>query len=723
MKGRRKKLNNDKKYIQKRTKHSIFRDIRLKQKISSIKILWDYFSIFALSLRLKLFFVPKPGILKTVLFVFILSALTTTVAAHIILTNLPSPNDLLTRQVPATTKIYDRNAVLLYKIYKEQNRTPIKIEEIPLHVRLATLAAEDAEFYTHPGFSLKGISRSLLKLIREGRLTGGSTITQQLVKNTLLSPERTLKRKLREIVLSIQVEALFSKDQILEMYINEVSYGNSAYGIQEASKVYFGKDAKDLTLAEAALLAGLPKGPTKFSPFGPNPELSKTRQLEILSLMEEKQFISSDLAEAAENEELNFATLGVEIKAPHFVMYVRDKLVELYGEEMVEKGGLEVTTTLDYEIQIKAEGIVTNEVEKLANVHVTNGAAVVVEPRTGEILAMVGSKDYFDEKIDGNVNVVLRPRSPGSSIKPVTYSYALEHGMTPATIIPDTPTVFPLPNQPDYIPRNYDSNFRGNISLRSALAESRNIPAVKVVMEYGVEKIMEWGHKMGIESWQDPDRYGPSITLGGGELKLIELAQVYSAIANMGEKAPLQVIRSIKNQNSAQLFQFNCCQREKILDPRVAFIIIDILRDNIARSPSFGSGSSLVITNHPEVAVKTGTSNDLRDNLTVGFNQDYLTAVWVGNNDNSPMSRIASGVTGAAPIWNKIMQSLLSNTESKSWEIPKDLVQAKDCFNRIEWFLKENQNHGKCPNPSPGPSPTPKGSLRPSFWQRLRNIQ
>ncbi len=634
--------------------------------------------------------------------------------AHFVFINLPSPQTLTNRDIQGSTKIYDRNGILLYKIYKDQNRTLVAIEQIPLHVRLASLAAEDADFYSHHGFSIKGILRALFKIIKEKKVTGGSTITQQLVKVTLLTPEKTLIRKLREVVLSIQVEALYSKDKILEMYLNEVSYGNLAYGIEEASQVYFGKSTNKLTLAQGALLAGLPKSPTLFSPFGPDPALAKNRQEEILNLMVEKGFVAFDLAQDAKKEELEFIKIKNEIKAPHFVMYIRQLLVEKYGEEMVEKGGLEVTTTLDYSIQQQAEKIIQQEVDKLKKLRVTNGAALVIDPKTWQILAMVGSKDYFDQNIDGNVNVTLQPRSPGSAIKAVTYSYALSHGMTPATVITDAPAVFPLPNQPPYIPKNYDNTFKGNLTLRNAFAQSRNIPAVKTVMQFGVLEILKHGNKLGIESWQDPSRYGPSITLGGGEVKLIELASVYTTLANMGVKQNFSPIISVKRQNIEQWF--NKKMPVKIIDPRVAYMIIDILKDNIARSPAFGSYSNLVIPKHPEVAVKTGTSNDLRDNLTVGFNQNYLVAVWVGNNDNSPMSRIASGVTGASPIWNKIISTLVANNESREWQIPDGLVKNKDCFGKSEWFLKENQNKGPCPTKTQDASPTPSPTI--FFYRR-----
>lgn len=625
------------------------------------------------------------------------------------LRDMPKVDELLNKQSEITTRIYDRNGILLYKIYKDKNRTPVRLTEVPMEMRLATLAAEDAEFYNHPGFSIRGISRAIIKYLREDTLTGGSTITQQLVKNRLLTPERTIKRKIRELVLAVGVERRLTKDKILEMYLNEVGYGGTAYGVREAARVYFDKEVTNLTLAESALLAGLPKSPTRYSPFGANPELALERQEEILNLMVINKYISSEQAERAKTEKMVFAQNKTEIKAPHFVMYVREILAEKYGEEMVEKGGLRVVTTLDTRIQTLAEEIVKNEVEKLVNLKVTNGAALVLDTKTGEILAMVGSRDYFDTAHDGNVNVLTRLRQPGSSIKIVNYAYALTNGYTAATILKDAPIVFRVSGSPPYSPSNYDGRFRGNLSLRSALAESRNVPAVRVLATYGVEKMVEQGRTMGITTWKDPTQYGLSLTLGGGDVKLIDLARAYATVANYGKKPKISSISAITDEKGKPRYikENNGENGSEAVDPRVAFILIDILRDNKARTPAFGANSALVIPGHAEVAVKTGTSNNLRDNVTVGFNQDFLVATWVGNNDNSPMSRVASGVTGASPIWQKIMIALLEGRENHDWEVPAGLVQreicgltgtlpCQGCPTVKEWFLEENQPTKHC---------------------------
>ncbi len=651
------------------------------------------------------FWRPKLFLVLGFLFVIIFSFW------FVILKDLPSPQNLTTRQIDVSTKIYDRNGELLYKIYKDKNRTIIPLNEIPNQVRLATLAAEDAEFYSHPGISLKGISRAFFQNLRSGNLQGGSTITQQLVKNALLSPERTLIRKIKEAILSFQVELNFTKDQILEMYLNEVSYGGTAYGIEEASLSYFGKDVRDLNLAESAFLAGLPKSPTKYSPFGQDPNAAFARQKDVLKLMRINRFITSEQEEEALNQRISFIPNKTEIKAPHFVMYVRQLLVDMYGEDVVETGGLEVMTTLDLRIQELAQKAVTEEVDKLKGLNVGNGAALVLDPKTGEILAMVGSRDYFDTENDGNVNVTLRLRQPGSSIKIVNYAYALGNGYTPSSIIDDSPVTFVTPGSEPYSPKNYDGEFNGRITLREAFAESRNIPAVKILASYGVTKMIDLGQSMGITSWEDPSNYGLSLTLGGGGVTLLDLSKVYATVANGGKRPEVNPFVNIKNYQGKELFKTEEESQEQVLDPEVSYMVIDILKDNNARAGAFGTNSYLVVKNHPEVAVKTGTSNDLRDNLTAGFNQDYLVVTWVGNNDNSPMSRIASGITGASPIWNKIITAILNDKSSVDWKIPEKLIKVNICSitgtlpcngcpTKQEWFVEGQEPKNRCTHES-----------------------
>lgn len=598
---------------------------------------------------------------------------------YIFFSTLPDPNKLITRSPIVSTKIYDRHGTLLYKIYRNQNRTLVELKDLSQSLVRATIAIEDAEFYNHHGLSLKGISRAALTNLKGKKLYGGSTITQQLVKNALLAPERSWRRKIKEVILALLVETKFTKDQILQMYLNEVGYGGAVYGIEEASQTYFGKTASKLNLAEAALLAGLPASPTNYSPFGAHPEKAKERQKSVLRRMRQEGFITEEEEKTASAFPLQFARQKTDIKAPHFVMYVKDLLVQKYSERVVEEGGLEVKTSLDLSIQESAQQIISQELEKIKNLHITNGAALVVQPTTGEVLAMVGSKDYFDIKNDGNVNVTIRPRQPGSSIKPVNYSLALENGFTPATLLSDTPITYQIPGQPPYSPKNYDNRFHGNVPLRIALASSYNVPAVKVLSSLGVQAMVKRGQDMGITTWDDPSRFGLSLTLGGGEVKMTDLAVAYGTLANMGTRVDLNPILEVKDYRGRSLKINHLPTPKRVLTHSIAYILADILADNNARTPAFGPKSWLNIEKRPHVAVKTGTTQNLRDNWTIGYTPDYLVAVWVGNNDNSPMSYVASGITGASPIWNKIMSTLLANIPDKEFPKPEYLEEVEIC--------------------------------------------
>ncbi len=690
------------------SKPDISKFLRLKElKLVLFKL--KIISKFKIIIKKKFSRREKLKIKLSVIFIFLFTTLVTGVSLFYfyILKTLPSPDELANKSPQVSTKIYDRNGNLLYKIYKDQNRSIVPLSQIPVHVRLATLAAEDAEFYNHPGFSLKGISRALIEDAHTGSLQGGSTITQQLVKNVLLTPEKTLIRKIKEIILSVEVETTYTKDQILEMYLNQVSFGGTSYGIQEAAQEYFGKNVGELDLAEAAFLAGLTQSPTTYSPYGAKPEEGIARQRDVLHLMTINKFITSEQERITKEEKLTFIAKRSAIRAPHFVMYIRNLLVQKYGEEMVEKGGLEVTTSLDLQIQEMAERIVKEEVNKLKGLNVGNGAALVVNPTTGEILAMVGSTDYFNAANDGQVNVTLRLRQPGSSIKVVNYAYALSlKEYTPATLINDSPITFVTAGSPPYSPVNYDGQYRGNVTLRSALAQSRNIPAVKILASYGVSKMINQGILMGITSWGDPSKYGLSLTLGGGAVTALDLSKVYSTLANGGKRPETLPVLQVKNYKG-KLLEKNSANVTQVLDPRVSYLLTDILKDNHARSPEFGFNSYLVIKDHPEVAVKTGTSNDLRDNWTAGYSQKYLVITWVGNNNNAPMSRIASGITGASPIWNKIMSTLLSHEPSNDWTVPGGLVKVNCPGGKSEWFKDDNVLSNFCSPPPPSPTPSP----------------
>jgi len=595
--------------------------------------------------------------------------------------DLPSPTRLGSPDFPASTLIYDRNGQLLYEIYAEKNRVPVNLEELPDYIKWATIASEDKNFYHHHGFDFGGILRAIFNTIFRRSLQGGSTLTQQLVKNALLEdPSRTLRRKIREAILTWGTEVIYSKDRILEMYLNQAPYGGTAWGIESAAQTYFNKKAKDLSLAEATLLVGLPASPTRFSPFGAHPELAKERQERVLQRMVEDGYITKEESEEAKKQELNYAPPTVGIKAPHFVLYIKELLVDEYGEKLVEQGGLKVQTTLDLDLQEFAQQTVATEVGKLKNLKISNGAALVTNPQTGEILAMVGSKDYFDKDIDGNVNVTLSSRQPGSSIKPLNYALALEEkNITLATVINDMPTCFAVPGQRLYCPVNYDGSFHGPTQVRFALGNSYNIPAVKVLALNGLEDFVAKAKEMGINTFTEPKNYGLSLTLGGGEVKMIDMATAFSSLANLGIRQDVWAIKKVENQNNKVLFEKKEEEGPRVISMETAYLISHILLDNNARSAAFGSSSFLVINNHPEVSVKTGTTNDRRDNWTIGYTPSYLTVVWVGNNDNSPMSYVASGVTGASPIWNKIITYALKD-QKQEWPLkPEGIVGASVC--------------------------------------------
>ncbi len=624
---------------------------------------------------------------------------------------LPKPNYLNSRDIPATTKIYDRNGKFLYEIYADENRVPVKLTDVPLIVRQATISIEDREFYQHSGFSLRAIARALVNnFYYDDKRQGGSTITQQLIRSALLTPDRTITRKLKEIFLSIWAEQIYSKDQILEMYLNQVPYGGTAWGIEAAAQTYFGKSIKNVDLAEAALLAGLPAAPSIYSPFGARPDLSKKRQEEVLDKMAENNFLTPDETKLAKEEKLSYTTPHTAIAAPHFVMYVKELLEQRFGQRLVQEGGLRVTTTLDLDIQEAAQKIVSQNLAALRPLNVNNGAVLITNPQNGEILAMVGSENYFDIERQGNFNVALSIRPPGSSIKIVTYTAALKDGFTAATLLDDSPVVYRIAGQSSYIPVNYDGKYHGTVPLRTAFASSFNIPAVKTLEKIGIKNMLDQARLMGITSWNDSTSYGLSITLGGAGVTMLDMARVYGTIANLGIRNELNPILKIMDFRGNALP--SPIENKEIMatSPGVAFIITSILSDNRARIPAFGEHSLLEIKDKT-VAVKTGTSDSKRDNWTIGFTPDYLVTVWVGNNDNSPMDpRLSSGVTGAAPIWHDIMTTLLTDKQDKPFTPTADVV-GMNCYNRTEYFLKGTQPRGGCPKYStisPTPSPTPK---------------
>lgn len=588
-----------------------------------------------------------------------------------LLWGIPLPINLGQNQ-PVSTKIFDRNGKLIYEIYTDKRRSPVSLNDLPKYVPEASISIEDKDFYKNQGISYTGIVRALYNTVVHHQLQGGSTITQQLVKNLLLSNERTIKRKAQELLLTFVVEGVYTKNQILEMYLNTIPYGGTAYGIESASETYFNKPAKNLDLAEAALLAGLPQRPSTYSPFGAHPELAKQRQEAVLAQMVANKYITQTQADAADKEPLNYADISPP-QAPHFALWIKEQLADKYGDKMVEQGGLRVYTTLDLDIQNVAQQAVATEVGKLKGENVGNGAALVTNPSTGEILAMVGSKDYFATDTDGKVNVTLAERQPGSSIKPINYALAIrDQKITPATALVDVPTCFVVQGQPNYCPVNYDGKFHGLVEARFALGNSFNIPAVKVLALNGIDNFINLATQMGITTFTDPSKYGLSLTLGGGEVKPYDMAVAYGVLANSGIKQPLIAVTKVTDWKGNVLEETDPQKLKltgpRILDSSVTFLVSHMLLDNNARSEAFGPSSYLNVANHPEVSVKTGTTNDRRDNWTIGYTADAVVVVWVGNNDNSPMSGAVSGISGASPIWNKVMKATLDKAEKGSYD-------------------------------------------------------
>lgn len=621
--------------------------------------------------------------------------------------NLPSP-DKVVRREGFSTKILDRNGETLYDIFEGERRTPVGLDQVPQYLKEATVAIEDKNFYKHGGFDPLGMIRGFSRVFTLGRAQGGSTLTQQLVKNVLLSPERSVFRKIREFILAIQIERKYSKDEILQMYLNEAPYGGTAWGVEAASEVYFGKKVSDLTLIESAILAGLPQRPSYYSPYSSNPKAYIGRTQDVLRRMKEDGHITAEQEKAASDqlEGVVFQARGASFKAPHFVQYVQKILEERYGAEVVEQGGLRVTTTLDLKLQEKAQEIVSEEIAKVESQRITNGAAVTLDPETGEILAMVGSKNFNDPNYDGQVNVTVSLRQPGSAFKPLTYVTAFKEGYSPSTLIMDVPTTFPGgATQPDYNPVNYDGKYRGPMQVRYALANSINVAAVKMLAMVGIKDVLETAYDLGLTTLEPSketlERVGLSLTLGGGEVRLLELTGAYGAFMNKGYKIDPVAILKVEDADGKVLEEIKPEKKNRVLSEEEAYLITSILSDNAARNEIFGTNSLLNIPGK-SVAVKTGTTNDKRDNWTVGGNSQAVVGVWVGNNDNTPMLNVASGVSGASPIWRRILLEALADKPNIGFEIPKGIVtasvdsvsgyRAHDGYaSRTEYFIKGSE--------------------------------
>jgi 1A family penicillin-binding protein len=597
--------------------------------------------------------------------------------------DLPDPENVL-RKTGFSSVILDREGEeILFDVYTDENRKFTPLEEMPDYLRQATIAVEDKDFYNHQGFDLMGMLRGFSRLFTRGRAEGGSTLTQQLVKNVLLTTERRVSRKVREFVLSVRIESRFEKDDILQMYLNEAPYGGTAWGVAAASEMYFGKEVAELNLAESVILAGLPQAPTRYSPYSSSKGYID-RAKHVARRMQEDGYIDEETQIELEKtlEDVEFRPAGASIKAPHFVMEVRAILEDMFGPQILERGGLKVTTTLDWGLQEKAQDIVAKEIAKVVDtLGISNGASVMIDVNSGDVLSMVGSRSFFDEDIDGEVNVVTRLRQPGSSIKPVVYATALLNGFTPASVLIDVETEFPGKDEnTPYIPKNYDGEEHGPLHLKEALASSINIPAVKLLARVGVKEVLTQAYKMGMTSLEptqaNMSRLGLSMALGGGEVKLLELSSAYGAFANGGYKVEPGFILKVEDANGEVLFEKKEVKPSRVIDEKVAFLMNSMLSDNSARLITFGENSYLNLGSR-SVAVKTGTTNDMRDNWTVGWTSDVVVGVWVGNNDNSPMKNVASGVSGAAPIWRKQMLDVLSMYPDNGFSVPEGVEEVE----------------------------------------------
>jgi len=589
---------------------------------------------------------------------------------------LPNPNQLINREIAQSTKIYDRTGEnLLYEISGDEKRTLVKLSDLPNYVKQATISIEDKDFYNHGGFSIWAMVRTMITNVIYRRSAGGSTLTQQFVKNAILSNEKTIIRKIKELILAQKIEQKFSKDEILQMYLNEIPYGSNAYGIEAASQKYFKKHAKDLTIAEAAVLAALTQAPSRYSPYGPNKELLLDRQKYVLGLMVEQGYISEDQAEVAKKEEIKFIPPDGNMTAPHFIMYIKDILSEKYGEKEIEQGGLKIITTLDLYKQKIAEEVITQKTENYkTKYNASNAALVSIDPKTGQILAMVGSRDYFNDDIDGQVNIATSLRQPGSSIKPLVYATLFTKGYTPNTILYDVNTNFSAGSVP-YEPHDYDLKERGPVSIRQALAGSLNIPAVKALYLAGVKTVTDLAEKFGYTTLTDPDRYGLSLVLGGGDVKMLEHTNAFGVFAREGEYHQIASILKVEDKDGKVLEEYKD-KKDIVLDAKIAQEINSVLSDNDARTPVFGAKNYLTLPDRP-VAAKTGTTNDFMDAWTMGYTPSIVTGVWVGNNYRVSMKSGADGSVIAAPIWNEYMKRILSGTPVEAFKDPGDLTTGK----------------------------------------------
>ncbi|MBX4189814.1 penicillin-binding protein [Candidatus Parcubacteria bacterium] len=603
---------------------------------------------------------------------------------------LPDPESIALRKISESTKIFDRTGdVLLYDIHGEEKRTVVPWEDIPASLKNAVISAEDSSFYKHKGIDLKGIMRAFYRDITGLNLSeGGSTITQQLVKNALLGQQKTPTRKIKELILSIEIERRFSKDQILWMYLNEIPLGSNVYGVESASKTFFGKNTSELSLSESAIIASVLRAPSYYSPYGHHTDDLMSRKNLILGRMKDLGFITPEQYDQAKSEKIVFRPTLDKLIAPHFVFMVKDYLVKKYGEDVAENGGLKVTTTLDANYQEIAEEVVAkySKINK-ERYKATNAALVSVNPKDGGIRALVGSSDYFDVSNQGNFNVVTANRQPGSSFKPFAYATLLSQGYPDSTVLFDLRTEFNPYCSPDalqtkdrygldcYHPQNYDGRYRGPVTLRQALDQSLNVPSVKVLYLAGVQKTILFAQKMGITTLTDPDRYGLSLVLGGAEVHPVDLASAYGVFANDGVRNPWNFIMKVEDANGNILEQQED-QSERAIPAQVARLMNSVLSDNSARAGVFGYNSSLYIPGR-EVAAKTGTTQENRDAWVAGYTPSLSTVVWTGNNDNTPMTKEGAGISASGPMWNEFMRRAIATIPFETFQKPDPVSSSK----------------------------------------------
>ncbi len=610
---------------------------------------------------------------------------------------LPDFKSFNERKIQSSTKIYDRTGtILLYDVHQDIKRTIIPYENMAVSIKNAAVAIEDSEFYNHRGIRISSIIRGTIwAKITGKKIQGGSTITQQIIKNTLLNQDRTLTRKIKEWILAIKLEKIMTKEEILALYLNEAPYGGNLYGVEEASRAFFNKGARDLTLAESAYLAAIPNAPTHFSPYGKHKKELDSRKNLVLKRMLDLKFITNTEYTQAVADIVVFApSQPMHIAAPHFVFFIKDYLEKKYGAEALDSGGLKVITTLDYDLELKTEAIALAQAKKNErDWKGSNAAVVVIDPKNGQILSMVGSRDYFDKTIDGNFNVATASRQPGSSFKPIVYAQAFKEGYTENTTLFDVKTEFnsscspmgkPLPgnkNATCYSPNNYDNGFRGPMTLKSALAQSINVVAVKLLYLVGIPDSLKMAHDLGITTLNDPTRYGLSLVIGGGETTLLDMTSAYSVFANDGIRNPYQAVLSVEDSSGNILEKYQD-KSYRVLDSNITRIIADILTDDNARAPTFGVNSVLHIPGK-EVAVKTGTTNSNKDAWTIGYTPSIAVGVWVGNNDNKSMKK--GGAALAGPIWNAVITEALKKLPSETFGKPDPINPALPPILRGFW--------------------------------------